>query len=144
MTDEFSTPQEVAEYVCRQLEGKVIIHRYDAYSTNSIYLKFDYGIANSPRISDHPGKRHLAYRYNIDFFRKHYKIKYSPPGYPRYYYPVSAVDRVIRNILDAKRAKQYRCKDYERLVKEARLRSEHEKGFWQLAELVRGETKDER
>lgn len=143
MSAKFATPQEVANYVCRQLEGRMVIHRYDAYSTNSIYLKFDYGVANSLRISDHPGKRHLAYRYNIDFSRKHYKIKYSPQGYPRYYYPVSAVDRVVKDILDAKRAKQYRCKDYERLVKEARLRSEHEKGFWQLAELVmeKGETK---
>ena len=56
MTAKFATPQEVAEYVCRQLEGKVIIHRYDAYSTNSIYLKFDYRVAKSLRISDHPGK----------------------------------------------------------------------------------------
>jgi hypothetical protein len=141
MTDKFSTPQEIAEYVCRQLSGKVIIHRYDAYSTNSIYLKFDYGVANSLRISDHPGKRHLAYRYNIDFARKHYKIKYSPQGYPRYYYPVSAVDRAIKDILDAKRAKGYRYKDYGKLMEEARLRSEHEKGFWQQARLVMREGK---
>ncbi len=134
----FSTPQEVAEYVCRQLAGKVIIHRYDAYSTNSIYLKFDYGVANSLRISDHPGKKHLAYRYNIDFARKYYKIKYSPQGYPRYHYPVSAVDRAIKDILDVKRAKEYRYRDYGKLMEEAMARSEHEKGFWQQAVLVTG------
>ena len=136
MTAKFATPQEVAEYVCGQLEGKMVIHRYDAYSTNSIYLKFDYGVAGSLRISDHPGKRHLAYRYNIDFSRKHYKIKYSPQGYPRYYYPVSAVDRVISDILDEKKARAYRYRDYEELVQEAMARSNHEKGFWQQAKLV--------
>ena len=136
MTAKFATPQEVAEYVCRQLEGKVIVHRYDAYSTNSIYLKFDYGVAKSLRISDHPGKKHLAYRYNIDFARKHYAVKYSPQGYPRYYYPVSAVDRVIKDILDAKRAKEYRYKDYAGLLEAVMARSEHEKGFWQQARLI--------
>lgn len=41
------------------------VHRYDAYSTSSVYLKLDCGMCNSIRISDHRGKKHLAYRYNI-------------------------------------------------------------------------------
>lgn len=135
MTAKFSTPQDVAEYVCRQLEGKMIIHRYDAYSTNSIYLKFDYGVANSLRVSDHPGKKYLSYRYNIDFSRKHYNLEYSD-GYPRYYYPVSEVDRAIGDILDNRRARLHRYNNYVKSVYEARLRHEHEKGFWQQAKLV--------
>lgn len=55
----------LAERIISELKDKVVIHRYDAYSTNSIYLKFDYGVANSLRISDHPGKRHLRYRFNL-------------------------------------------------------------------------------
>lgn len=39
--------RDLAAYVCDRLDGKVLIHRYDAYSTNSVYLKFDYGVANS-------------------------------------------------------------------------------------------------
>ena len=53
--------RDLAAYVCDRLDGKVLIHRYDAYSTNSVYLKFDYGVANSLRIADHAGKKHLAY-----------------------------------------------------------------------------------
>lgn len=45
--------RDLAAYVCDSLAGKVVIHRYDAYSTNSVYLKFDYGVGNSLRISDH-------------------------------------------------------------------------------------------
>lgn len=56
--------RDLAAYVCDRLDGKVLIHRYDAYSTNSVYLKFDYGVANSLRIADHAGKKHLAYRFN--------------------------------------------------------------------------------
>lgn len=47
------TTDDVAAAVIKRLIGKVVIHRLDAYSTNSIYLKFDYGIVNSLRISDH-------------------------------------------------------------------------------------------
>ena len=45
-----------------------VIQRYDAYSTNSIYLKLDYGVCNSIRISDHTGKKYLKYRYNVILF----------------------------------------------------------------------------
>lgn len=57
--------RDLAAYVCDRLVGKVLIHRYDAYSTNSVYLKFDYGVANSLRIADHAGKEYLSYRFNI-------------------------------------------------------------------------------
>lgn len=65
MNENPKTIRDLAAYVCDRLAGKVLIHRYDAYSTNSVYLKFDYGVANSLRIADHAGKKHLAYRFNI-------------------------------------------------------------------------------
>ena len=61
MNENTKTIRDLAAYVCDRLAGKVLIHRYDAYSTNSVYLKFDYGVANSLRIADHAGKEHLAY-----------------------------------------------------------------------------------
>ena len=47
----------LADYIANRLisEG-FIVQRYNAYTTNSIYLKLDYGVCNSIRISDHPGK----------------------------------------------------------------------------------------
>ena len=32
-----ATVKDLAAYVCDKLAGKVLIHRYDAYSTNSVY-----------------------------------------------------------------------------------------------------------
>ena len=43
------------------LEKGFIVQRYDSVTTNSIYLKLDYGMCNSIRISDHKGKKHLSY-----------------------------------------------------------------------------------
>ena len=47
----------LADYIAKRLisEG-FTVQRYNAYTTNSIYLKLDYGVCNSIRISDHPGK----------------------------------------------------------------------------------------
>lgn len=61
MNENTKTIRDLAAYVCDRLAGKVLIHRYDAYSTNSVYLKFDYGVANSLRIADHAGKEYLSY-----------------------------------------------------------------------------------
>lgn len=131
------TIKEIAGYVCEQLAGKVIIHRYEAYSTNSIYLKFDYGVANSLRISDHPGKKHLNYRYNIETDMSEFSVKNGGDGYAKYYYPVEYVDFAIKDILEGKKARMSNYKDYDRAVEVAKMRIQHEKGFWQQAKEVK-------
>jgi hypothetical protein len=58
--------QKVANYLIENLtKNGFIIHRYNAFITNSIYLKLDYGACNSIRISDHNGYEHLSYKYNV-------------------------------------------------------------------------------
>ena len=60
------TNQEIADYLSEELKNNgFTVHRYDGFSTKSIYLKLDYGVCNSIRISDHNGKKYLKYRYNI-------------------------------------------------------------------------------
>ena len=51
--------------VPRLLDMGLIVHRYNAHSTNSIYLKLDYGLACGIRIADHPGKKKYSYRFNV-------------------------------------------------------------------------------
>ena len=38
---------------------------YNAISTNSIYLKLDYGVCCGIRIADHKGKKKYHYRFNV-------------------------------------------------------------------------------
>lgn len=57
---------DAADFVTEYMKkAGVIVQRYDAMSTLSIYLKFDFGLANSMRISDHRGKDNLTYKYNV-------------------------------------------------------------------------------
>lgn len=132
------TIQSLAEYVCSRLEGKAVIHRYDAYSTNSVYLKFDYGVANSLRIADHTGKEYLSYRFNIILTLTEPKNDLSG-RFPRNYYPPDMVDQVIEDILAGVEAKRARYRDYEKTVADAKARVAHERGFWQQARPVKKE-----
>lgn len=126
---------EIADAVIKRLRGKVVIHRYDSYSTNSIYLKFDYGVANSLRISDHPGKRYLKYRYNILTGINSKKVK-KDGGFERIFYSPDMVKAVCRDILAAKERKKDRYKDYNAVMDAAAKKSKHEAGFWQGAKEI--------
>ena len=130
------TIRDLAAYVCDRLVGKVLIHRYDAYSTNSVYLKFDYGVANSLRIADHAGKEYLSYRFNIILTLTEPKNDLSG-RFPRNYYPPDMVDQVIEDILAGVEAKRARNRDYEKTVADAKAKVAHERGFWQQARPVK-------
>lgn len=57
---------DVADYLIQHLLNiGLVVHRYNAYSTSSIYLKLDYGLACGIRIADHPGKKKYSYRFNV-------------------------------------------------------------------------------
>ena len=50
------TTDELADKLIEELKIKcpdLIMHYYHSYTSNSIYIKLDYGAANSIRISDH-------------------------------------------------------------------------------------------
>ena len=42
-----------------------VVHRYNAVTTNSIYLKLDFGVCCCIRIADHNGKKKYHYRFNV-------------------------------------------------------------------------------
>lgn len=47
------------------LDMNFVVHRYNSYSTSSIYLKLDFGVSCGIRIADHPGKKKYHYRFNV-------------------------------------------------------------------------------
>lgn len=136
---------DIADAVIEQLSGKVIIHRYDAYSTNSIYLKFDYGVANSLRISDHDGKQHLRYRYNIveSMSDKSSKKECYRRGLQMIFYSPAMVKACCRDILAAKAEKERQYNSYEAVVNAAKGKIRGQRGFWSGARLVLGGDRDE-
>ena len=93
-----------------------VVQRYDAYSTNSVYLKLDYGVANSIRIGDHDGKKHLSYKFNL---LTNIDKSYVEHGeYQRSYYCVEDFEKLIDDILNNKNnvLKKYGAHKYQRLM----------------------------
>lgn len=111
--------------------------RYDAYSTDSIYIKIDFGMCNSIRIASHPGKQHLSYRYNIgDYIQKYEEIIRE---FPMEFYPITEADAMIEAIKKNRADKLYRYgkEGYERfMLKNSAENAQNTKGFWAKAKTV--------
>lgn len=122
----------------RLLAVGFVVQRYDAYSTNSVYLKLDYGVCNSIRISDHPGKKYLKYRYNIGPFVKEFREEMDK--YLRLYYRADKSARMIKRIVWAREVKKSRYGDdgYKRLMRKNRNERAGSRGFWREAVLLEG------
>lgn len=55
----------INNFVQEMFSQGITVQFYRAITTNSFYIKLDYGLLNSVRFSDHDGKKHLKYRYNV-------------------------------------------------------------------------------
>ena len=116
----------------------VVVLRYDAYSTNSIYLKFDYGVCNSLRISDHKGKKHLSYRYNLMKGLHNAYTTRTSKGWEMHFYPLNQAQNVAHKILKDREQKiiNYGLGLYKQYMHDNKISNEETKGFWQQAVLV--------
>ena len=130
--------RDLATEVAQKLvEAGFVVHRYNAYSTQSVYLKLDYGVANSIRISNHKGKEKLSYRYNIMVGEKKYREDLKGK-YPRYYYPAEKVDELLCRIDKERKMKVMSMgqERYKALMKQYENEGKNAPGSWQKAKKV--------
>lgn len=129
--------ENLADRIAERLiaEG-FIVQRYNAYTTSSIYLKLDYGVCNSIRISDHPGKKYLKYRYNIGPFVD--KFREEKDKYPRLYYRADRFKNMIDRIIKDKDAKitRYGSESYAEFMLKNKRDNANSPGFWSKAVLL--------
>ena len=103
-----------------------IVQYYEAITTNSCYLKLDYGVCGSIRIGDHRGKKKYKFKFNLclDLDKS-----YIADG--RYYFSVADIDNLIDMIEISKTNAQnkYGFKYFEYMV-ENKAKIGKEIGFW--------------
>lgn len=106
-------------------------------TTDSIYLKFDYGAAGSMRIASHPGKKHLAYTYNIRLDAKARGTRHEL-GYTRHYYAAADIDTAVKDVLQGRcrRVSKAGAATYASKMHALKHRAAHSLGFWPNAQLV--------
>jgi len=125
-----------ADTIVEKLKGQgFVIQRYDAYSTSSIYLKLDYGVCNTIRISDHEGKEYLQYRYNLIIGGEDNIIE---DKYMRYYYNENSIKAMLMQILLDRQEKlqKYGKERYRGYMVKNMNEHKNDRGFWHGAKLV--------
>ena len=131
--------KNLADSIANRLAGEgFVVQRYDAYTTDSIYLKLDYGVCNSIRISSHAGKKHLKYRYNIGPYIDGFHV--VKDKYDRFYYPVDEMEDMIAQIIDDREIKlsRYGCESYAEYMLKNKRDKASSPGFWREAVLLNG------
>lgn len=120
------------------IEQGFTIQFYETYSTNSMYIKLDYGVSNSIRISDHKGKKGLSYRYNLTTTAKNKHMTTTSEGYSRHFYPMKDYKSLISDVVSERDSKieRYGKPKYREFMEKNRVEGLSKKGFWQQAELV--------
>ncbi|MDT2747046.1 hypothetical protein [Vagococcus fluvialis] len=124
----------------RLIQEGVVVQRYDAYSTNSVYLKFDCGLCNSLRIGDHKGKQNLSYMFMVDVEYVG-PVKTTQVRYTQYTYAATRkqINKLIQHILRhrQRKIKQYGSYDgYRFAMKKQYLQNKNQRGFWAQAKFI--------
>ncbi len=135
------TTKQVAQYIAKQLlAAGVVIQYYEAYSTNSIYLKFDCGLANSLRIGDHKGKKNLNYMFMVDVNHRGAR-KILRGKFTQYIYGPDEIqlNLLVEHILHHRETKIMNCftEDFYREdMKAAYLKNRKQAGFWKQSKFI--------
>lgn len=97
--------KEVATILTKELlKLGFIVHRYNSYTTTSIYLKLDFGVCCGIRIADHPGKKKYHYRFNVIKGYKDSKTTYFG-GLVSYFYNYEQLPELLTKVIEEKQQK---------------------------------------
>lgn len=136
--------QSTANRIIKEVQAAGIrVMRLDAVTTESIYLKFDYGLACSVRISTHTGKKKYLYRFNIGPHIKQYTKRrcygniYDGQSlvYTRRFYPMEKLDMLISDIIRLRGEKLDKIGHvlYAKLMADSKAVGAVSNGFWAKA-----------
>lgn len=113
------------------LDGKgFVLYYYKAYSTSSCYIKLDFGVCQSIRISDHKGIEKYKYTFNLLLdIDKSYKED------NRNYYCLKDLDIMIKDIVKYKKdlEEKYGFNYFQYMLNNKNMYLNKYKGFWQNA-----------
>lgn len=131
--------KNLADSIANRLVGEgFIVQRYDSCTTDSVYLKLDYGVCNSIRISSHAGKKHLKYRYNIGPYIDGFHV--VEDKYDLFYYRADEMEDMIAKIMEDRELKLslYGCESYAGYMLKNKNDKAGSPGFWREAVLLNG------
>lgn len=140
MKNSTSINKFVEKLVSRLKQEGFLIQYYHSMTSESVYLKLDYGVANSIRISDHKGNPKLCYRYNFqqNMTQKSIIEYEGSNGLPRYFASFDNMDAMVMLIVRHRHLKRRKLgvKKYNKAIEIAYAQNEGRPGFWQKYKYV--------
>lgn len=106
----------------------IAIHVYHSFSTESTYIKLDYGALNSIRISNHDGKAKYNYKYNIGTNIEEYE-EVDCGNFVKCYYPASDIDRLLCDVL-IEHANKIKDPQYTKIKETRKANRDMTLSFW--------------
>ncbi|MCQ5113890.1 hypothetical protein NE601_12705 [Erysipelatoclostridium ramosum] len=87
-------------------------------------------------MSDHPGKKHLSYRYNLGSDITEYKL--IDECYVRHYWPLRDINRLIERVIEDKksRIRRWGKERYKEFMRKNREDHANDKEFWSSAKTI--------
>ena len=110
--------KQMAKILIKELsELGFTIHRYNAITTSSIYLKLDYAICCGISISNHSGKKKYHYRFNIVKGYNGDKVTYSK-NLISYFYTFEQISQLIKDVQHErnKKIQRYGLNNYKKYM----------------------------
>lgn len=127
--------KQIAKILTQKLLNmEFIVHRYDAITTNSIYLKLDYGVCCGIRIADHNGKKKYHYRFNVVKDYSGDKVIYYK-NLISYFYNFEELSQLLYMVQEERKAKirKYGLENYKLYMEKEKQGNELFKRFKQIA-----------
>ncbi len=127
--------KKVAEILIKNLKKlSFVVHRYDAYSTDSIYLKLDFGVCCGIRISNHNGKKKYHYRFNVIKEYKGDKIVHFE-SLISYFYNFEELPQLLQKVVEEKenKIKKYGLEKYKTIMNNEAMYNQLFKRFKEIA-----------
>lgn len=96
-----------------------VVHKYHAITTQSIYIKLDYGVCCGIRISNHNGKKKYHYRFNVIKEYSGDKITYFE-NLVSYFFTFEELPQLLQQIQKEKcnKIRKYGLKKYKQIIEQ--------------------------
>ena len=132
--------EHIFEQIINELKKyDFVISTYHSYSTSSIYIKLDYGVSNTIRLSDHKGYDYLSYKYNIRMDISKDYVEKDKNGYIRYYIAPQNIDTFIQHTIRERetRIRRIGLPKYKEWMKRNYDTNNETPGFWSKCKEIR-------
>lgn len=139
------TTEEVSDYIIKELlKHEVVIQKYNSMTTSSIYLKFDCGIGNTLRISDHKGNPKYSQMFRLHLNKKHKGCIVTKNKTTIYNYSSSSIDELISHIISNRDKKLKMAGSYENYRELMKIQYykwiNSNNRFWKLSTFISNKT----